>query len=136
MRRARRVEVRLLLADSDGDGLDDGLELGLTTPEVSEKDPEATDLLRFSPDADPESRTDPSEDSDGDGLSDGIEDANQNGATSPTETHPQIYDTDNDGMDDGWERKYSVPDLCDPDLLRYLDPLDSRDGNKTSMEMD
>jgi hypothetical protein len=69
--------------DSDGDGLSDGLELGLVsgTPD--------TDLNVFLPDADPNTTTDPnSVDTDRGGLPDGLEDANFNGRLDTWETDP------------------------------------------------
>ena len=96
--------------DSDNDGVVDGVELGLTAPEVSAKDPDATDLAVFSGDADPGSTTEVGEeDSDGDGLLDGEEDSNGNGAWEPLlgETDPNNPDTDGDGMPDGWEAQFA-----------------------------
>jgi len=56
------------LADSDGDGVQDGAERGLVTPHPD------TDLDVFEPSTRPLWRTDPlAEDTDGDGLSDGFE---------------------------------------------------------------
>ncbi|MCA9541611.1 MAG: hypothetical protein KC620_22085, partial [Myxococcales bacterium] len=64
------------LADTDGDGLRDGLEVGRVG------------------DADPATRTDPLRaDSDGDGLSDGEEDLDHNGAVGPVETDPLRADS-------------------------------------------
>lgn len=72
-----------LLIDSDGDGIQDGTELGLTfgTPD--------TNLAVFVPDADPSRTTDPSvADTDGGGLDDGQEDSNADGALGHGETDP------------------------------------------------
>jgi hypothetical protein len=82
-------------ADSDGDGLPDGLEAGRT----ASVDPSCT----VRPDEDPSSRTDPTHpDGDGDGLGDGDEDANQNGAFErSSETDPRNPDSDGDGLCDG-----------------------------------
>ena len=63
-------------------------------------------------------------DSDGDGLRDGQEDVNLDGAVGAGETNPLQFDTDNDGMDDGWE--LGVTD-CDPNTSRP-DPLNPLDG--------
>lgn len=63
--------------DSDGDGIDDGIEV-------------------FRLGTHPKRR-----DSDGDGLIDGIEDADRNGRISQGETNPMEWDTDRDGLCDG-----------------------------------
>jgi hypothetical protein len=81
-----------LLADSDGDGVQDGTEQGLSAPQGS-----GTDLGVFVPDADPSTTTDPNNsDSDGDGLSDGEEDLDGNGRFDPGETDPN--DSSNSGV--------------------------------------
>lgn len=78
--------------DSDGDGIGDGIEVGVTEPLP---DPDGhgplagTDPVRFQPDADPGSTTDPlRSDSDGDGVSEAAEDADRNGRVDPWETDP------------------------------------------------
>ena len=78
--------------DTDGDGIQDGTELGVTTP-ISDPDGSslyrATEVSVFVPDADSSSFTSPTDmDSDGDGLSDGEEDLNRNGAFDQGETDP------------------------------------------------
>ena len=116
--------------DTDGDGLSDGLEQGLTTPEISAKDPDATDLAVYVPDTDPTTTTDAKDsDSDNDGLSDGDEDADADGFVDLDETDPNLFDTDGDGMDDYWETKYSAAGVCGNALLGPLDPLDVTDKN-------
>ena len=93
------------VADTDGDGLSDGRELG-------------TDG-----DADPTTVTNPlSPDTDGDGLWDGEEDANRNGRVDPGETSPAAVDTDGDSIADGMEGP-SVP-APDTDGDGVPDPLD------------
>ncbi|MDY7232715.1 adventurous gliding motility lipoprotein CglD [Hyalangium rubrum] len=83
------------VADTDGDGLLDGLELGIATPVAG------TSCV-LPPDADPLLKTSPVRaDTDGDGLKDGLEDANRNGRVDPGETHPLRLDTDCDGLIDG-----------------------------------
>ena len=68
-------------SDSDADGIPDGVEAGITQPTQD------TQRSNFTPDADPETTTDPlSADSDGDGIPDGEEDANRNGRLDPGET--------------------------------------------------
>lgn len=80
-------------ADSDGDGVQDGTELGLTegVPDPDGNGPLlGTDAGFFIADTDPTTTTDPNNaDSDGDGASDGEEDLNGNGKVDPGETDPQ-----------------------------------------------
>lgn len=84
-------------ADSDGDGLLDGLEIGKTSS--------VSATCTFTADADPQSKTNPTvADTDGDGVSDGTEDANHDGRRQPTEIDPSRKDTDCDGYSDGEER--------------------------------
>ncbi|PCH77750.1 MAG: hypothetical protein COB96_05985, partial [Planctomycetota bacterium] len=79
------------VADTDGDGLSDGLEIGLPFPA---KD---TLLSAFVADVDPNTTTNPVKaDTDGGGKKDGVEDTNQNGQVDPGETDP------NDPNDDGF----------------------------------
>jgi len=83
------------LADTDQDGLQDGLELGITTPVAGTN-------CTLPPDANAVLKTNPvNPDSDGDGLLDGVEDANKNGKADDTETHPLLKDSDCDGLRDG-----------------------------------
>lgn len=65
------------MADTDADGIKDGLEI-------------------FRLGTDPAQR-----DSDGDGLIDGLEDRNRNGRVDPGETNPTKWDSDKDGLCDG-----------------------------------
>lgn len=82
--------------DTDGDGISDGVEKGITAPQG-----EDTDMAIFIPDADPSTTTDPTNpDSDGDGLLDGQEDSNQNGGIDTGESSPTIIDTDLDTIED------------------------------------
>jgi hypothetical protein len=67
-------------ADTDGDGLNDGIEL-------DNSDGNTTDPLLS--------------DTDSDGLKDGSEDRNKNGQVEPTETDPNNPDSDGDLTDDG-----------------------------------
>ncbi len=82
------------VADSDQDGIKDGVELGRTTsPDVS---------CGFVGDSDPTNQTSPvAADSDGDGLRDGQEDKNGNGRTDPGDLQNGNPDTDGDGLIDG-----------------------------------
>lgn len=77
--------------DSDGDGIQDGTELGLTVNDIGPD----TDRSIFQPDLDPSVTTDPTRaDTDDDGLSDGREDANHDGRTLiwQGETDPALSD--------------------------------------------
>ncbi|HEX8697694.1 MAG TPA: adventurous gliding motility lipoprotein CglD [Myxococcaceae bacterium] len=83
------------LADTDQDGLQDGLELGITTPVAGTS-------CTLPPDASAVLKTNPvNPDSDDDGLRDGTEDANKNGKADDNETHPLLKDSDCDGLRDG-----------------------------------
>ena len=83
-------ETNPTLADSDGDTLPDGLELGLTSGTLE------TDGNVFVPDADPLTTTNPlAADTDGGGVDDGIEDQTGDGAVNTWETDPnQVADDD------------------------------------------
>ncbi len=121
------------IADTDGDGLKDGVEVGRTTSVnttcgfVGDADP-ATRTLPTEVDSDQDgvddgfedlnqngrldaAETDPnSPDSDGDGLRDGLEDVNGNGMRDADETDPRLRDTDGDGINDGVERNVTLTD--------------------------
>jgi hypothetical protein len=101
----RDHQTNPLSADTDGDGLKDGLE---DVDKDGRYDPADGD-------------TDPSlADTDEDGLLDGVEDANHNGLWEPdepwSETDPRKPDTDGDGLTDKEEGENEDYDL---------DPLDS-----------
>lgn len=86
--------------DSDGDGIVDGVELGVTEPTSG-----TAENGCFSPDQDPGTTTDPAVgDTDGGGLLDGVEDVNRNGAVDAWETDPNDRtddaDVDGDGIAD------------------------------------
>jgi hypothetical protein len=71
--------------DSDGDGIQDGTELGCTLTYIGQ----GTDTNFFQPDLDPATKTDPTtRDSDGDGWDDGQEDLNHNGRVDAGESDP------------------------------------------------
>ena len=77
-------ETNFCAADTDGDLILDGTEIGLTAPQGSD-----TDLGVFVADADGGTTTNPlNPDTDGDGVDDGVEDANQNGRVDAGETDP------------------------------------------------
>ncbi|MFZ5440951.1 MAG: hypothetical protein ACOZQL_13165 [Myxococcota bacterium] len=93
-------------ADSDGDGLPDGLELGRTSS--------VSASCTFTADVDPNSKTQPTvADSDGDGVNDGTEDANHDGRRDGNETDPARKDTDCDGYSDGEERMSAAGCMTD-----------------------
>lgn len=97
-------------ADTDGDGILDGVEAG----RISSVDARCT----YAGDVDPNSRTNPTvTDSDADGILDGVEDANRNGQAEPTETDATNPDTDMDGLLDGVEdaNKNGVKDATETD---------------------
>ena len=117
------------VADTDADGLPDGVEdenkngitdRDATTGAFLETDPCVADtdgdgILDGTEDADHDGKvlkngaafleTDPRiPDTDGDGLNDGVEDINKNGVyDKPAETDPRVVDTDGDGIADGVE---------------------------------
>lgn len=75
--------------DTDGDGIQDGTELGYTFADIGSD----TNTGIFQPDLDPASTTNPLDaDTDGDGLNDGQEDLNHNGGVDPGETDPNVFD--------------------------------------------
>lgn len=70
-------------ADTDGDFIQDGTELGIVLADIGPD----TDNTIFVPDSDATPGSDPlSADTDHDGIEDGIEDANHNGSLDPGET--------------------------------------------------
>ncbi|MEN0062708.1 MAG: hypothetical protein AAGA48_11195 [Myxococcota bacterium] len=108
--------IDALQCDRDGDGLPDGLELGVTTPLAD------TAAACFRADTDPTTQTNPNQaDTDGGGLSDGVEDADGNGAQSPFEPDPTVASDDVDSDGDG---------IVDPvdGLVGSIDDVDS-DGD-------
>jgi hypothetical protein len=75
--------------DTDGDGIQDGTELGYTSEDIEP----GTDTAFFQPDLNPATKTDPLDpDTDGDKRIDGVEDANRNGRVDPGEPDPNRYD--------------------------------------------
>ena len=76
-------------ADTDQDGLSDGVEKNSNYPGPLGQNNNSTDPLVA--------------DTDADGINDGLEDANQNGRKEMTETDPTNPDTDGGGENDGAE---------------------------------
>ena len=98
--------------DSDGDGLNDGLEVGASYGQGGP----------FGKGSDPNDK-----DTDKDGLADGAEDKNKNGKWEPlTETNPVLLDTDGDNLTDGDEGKKSMtdPKVADTDKDGLNDGLE------------
>ena len=102
-----------LNADTDGDGINDGVEAGVSTDGVNGGTSDGIGVAYdgtasgFVGDADPDTTTDPADaDSDNDGLPDGVEDLNADGQTVNSignsgtagsgETDPNLVDTDSD----------------------------------------
>lgn len=135
-------------ADSDGDGLPDGLERGAALTGV------ATFVLRgnFRADTDPSSTTSPLlADTDADGQRDGLEDTNRNGKVDIGEGDPRlagsvtnVLDTDGDGLSDAEEQAIGsgvldrdsdddgLPDGAEPDPLVDFDG----DGLPSALDAD
>lgn len=83
--------------DTDGDGILDGIEMGVTSSVAGSGCPPLAD-------ADPTTRTSPVDaDTDGDGIPDGAEDANRDGALGADESNPRATDTDGDLIPDNIE---------------------------------
>lgn len=100
-----------LNSDSDGDGLQDGQELGRDQglPGDPANGIAGTDLSLFHPDADPSTTTHPLDnDSDDDGFGDGEEDLNLNGLRDFNELDASSRDSDDDGIQDGTESGLTV----------------------------
>ena len=103
--------INVLDSDSDGDGLKDGLECGVTTFIIQELGWESVDdslvntsSRSFVSDSDWSTISDPFDaDSDEDGLSDGREDSNSNGLQDDWETDNLNADSDGDDIHDGIE---------------------------------
>ncbi|MBI4818305.1 MAG: hypothetical protein HY791_18720 [Deltaproteobacteria bacterium] len=85
-------------ADSDNDGIPDGIENGVTAPVPGSA------CATVPTDTHPASRTNPTNpDTDADGIWDGAEDRNHNGFVDPGESDPNLRDSDGDGIADGAE---------------------------------
>lgn len=94
--------------DSDGDGLQDGLEASINMMAAG-----CAPYQKL--DADSSTRTNPmNADSDNDGLSDSAEDLNFNGRIDAMETSPTLADTDCDGLSDRIELQGSGTCFTNP----------------------
>jgi hypothetical protein len=103
-------ETDPLKKDTDGDEINDGVELGMAVP-IADPDGDGlllgTDTASFIADSDPTTTTDPLDpDTDGDGVNDGAEDLNHNGRFDPGETDPLWKPLDIFGMEIGNEWTY------------------------------
>ncbi|MEZ5448367.1 MAG: hypothetical protein R3E89_04930 [Thiolinea sp.] len=139
--------------DTDQDGLQDGTELGVTTPIASGGSEGGTPVSytgtnpsNFVPDSDPGSTTDPlNPDTDAGGVCDGSltvtgvcvagEDLNNNGALDSGETDPNIgsndpLDSDGDGLTDPLELELGTdPNDPDTDNDGLPDGVEDANGN-------
>ncbi|HEX8823551.1 MAG TPA: OmpA family protein, partial [Archangium sp.] len=87
-------------ADSDNDGLSDGVETSTGTNPLDD-------------------------DSDNDGLLDGNEDADHDGVVDAGETDPRKLDTDGDGLQDGTEKGLTSPQGMGTDITVFQPDADS-----------
>jgi len=100
------------IADTDGDGLNDGLEVfELKTSPVMR-------------------------DTDGDGIVDGLEDANRNGRTDMGETNPLEIDSDRDGLCDGLCRVGQTGDEIRGEDMNLNGKEDDGETNPTKADSD
>ena len=118
--------------DSDGDSLTDGLEAGVgTTPAGTN-----VSVGCFHADTDTNTTPDPGlADTDGGGLADGLEDWNHDGSIDTWETDPNDpdddVDTDLDGIPDAVE---GIADFDGDDTANYLDSDSDDDGITDAVE--
>jgi hypothetical protein len=113
-------------ADSDGDGIPDGVELGRTSS--------VNTTCGFVGAAAPANVTNPTlADTDGDGIPDGVEDANRNGRLDVGETDPTSRDTDGDGLTDG-EEDLNGNGQVDPGETDPRNPDTDGDGIRDGVE--
>ena len=113
--------------DSDGDGIQDGTEHGLTSGHAGDPGNNilGTDYAIFIPDTDTSTTTNPlDDDTDNDGLMDGQEDVNHDGQFLGIELDPNDFDCDNDGLGDGLELGLAVPNGNDTDMTVFVADAD------------
>jgi hypothetical protein len=134
------VETNPAARDTDGDQVDDGVELGVTQP-IADPPGAAlgTDPSLFRGDRDQASKTLPTRgDSDGDRIKDGVEDRDRNGRVDRSETDPRRRDTDRDRIIDGredrnrngrFDRRETNPRRRDTDRDGLRDGREDRNRN-------
>jgi hypothetical protein len=121
------------LADSDFDGLSDGLEVGRTSAVTG------SNCAGFAGDQDPATTTNPlAVDSDGDAIRDGVEDRDHNGRVDLDELDPNASDSDGDLLDDGIEDRNNngLRDLWETDGTRADTDLDGIDDGVEDLDRD
>ncbi|MEE9463340.1 MAG: hypothetical protein V3V53_15995, partial [Bacteroidales bacterium] len=102
-------ETDPLNPDTDGDGINDGTESGLTAPETGDTDLSAGNFI---PDDDPSTTTDPTNpDTDGDGMPDGWEVTNG--------LNPLVDDSGGDIDGDGTSNLQEYLDGTDPTIFNF-----------------
>ncbi len=135
------------LRDSDGDGLEDGLEDpnhdGLSVGETSATDADSDDDLL--PDGIEDANadgirqldeTDPLDrDTDADGIADGLEDADLDGELDEGESNPLDIDSDDDSLIDGIEDANQNGEV-DPGETDARDPDSDDDGRCDALRVD
>jgi outer membrane protein OmpA-like peptidoglycan-associated protein len=129
---------RVAAVDSDGDGLSNERELQEHRTDPFQAD---TDGDGLNDRVEVEGPTDPLRpDTDDDGLPDGQEDANANGRQDAGETDPTVADTDGGGVPDGYEVQHGTDALAaaddDQDRDRVLNPVDQCPDTAEGTEVD
>ncbi len=132
-----------LVQDTDDDNLDDGLELGITSADVTDHtttcEGSCTGMWSFSPDTESWTTTLPLDiDSDDDGIADGVEDSDLDGKYDSGETNATTNDTDGDRLADGLELGVTTP-TRDTDLTRFVydrSPYNTTDPEDTDTDGD
>ena len=103
-----------LIADTDVDGLSDGAEIKIHKTDPKNDDTDGDGRMDgagnegLTVDSDGDGIVNALDlDSDNDGLTDAVEDPNGNGSVNTGETSPIVYDSDADGLPDGYEVRVS-----------------------------
>jgi len=124
--------------DADNDGLSDTVELTVSCTEPDVADTDGDGILDGVEDRDGDGTHDLSDaDTDDDGLLDGEEDVNQNIGVGADETDPHDADTDNDGLQDGTESGVSTAHAdTGPGFQPDLDPSSTTDPRNPDTDGD